>query len=175
MGLEMSIAPMIYMGIMVQAHQLGLSPYLVMGIIGAESAFQWDARGDYAQSEASRFPGDWLWLPDDEGLYAHSYGLMQLHIDGAGFGHAPAQLMDISNNLRIGCVYLRRCLIAFDGDWEKAISAYNQGIQGCKDRGVEVNRAYVNHVLSLVWKYAEAHIWLGADVGGRWLVTIEER
>lgn len=175
MVLEASIAPMIYLGILVQAHQLGLSPYLIMGIIGAESAWKWDARGDYALGESSRFPGDWLWLPNEEGLYPHSYGLMQLHIDGAGHGYAPAQLMDITNNLVAGCGYLKRCLEAFDYDWEQAISAYNQGIQGCKDHGIEVNRGYVEHVMSLVWKYAEAHIWLGADVGGRWLVTMEER
>lgn len=172
--LRIILPPIIYTAIMVNAHRLQISPYLVMAVTHRESTFAWDARGDWGTDRADRYPGDWLWQPNAEGLYPHSFGLMQLSVNGAGAYHTPAELLDISNNVRWGCDYLKRCLGAFGGDWERAISAYNQGIQGVKDNGIEVNRPYINDVMALVWQYAGAGIHLGADRGGHWGVTFDE-
>ena len=42
--------------------------------------------------------------------------------------------------------FLGRTFKAFPDNADLAISAYNQGIQGAKDRGLKTNQAYVNTV-----------------------------
>lgn len=170
----LTVPAMIYVGILTNAHRLELSPYLIMGIIWRESTFRWGAQGDFAPGDPDRFPDDLYWRPNAEEKFPHSYGLMQLHIDGAGSGHTPGELLDISNNLRWGCDYLRRCLEAFEGDWRRAISAYNQGIAGCRERGPEFNRVYVDDVLGFCERLMGAEITVSSDRAGQWGVTIKE-
>ena len=92
------------------------------------------------------------WDPNAEGDRntkgkPHSFGLFQLHDQGAGAGFTPEQLLDLKRNCELGVLYLDHCIESFPNDRFSAISAYNQGVQGCKDRGWSFNRQYVEAVL----------------------------
>src|SRR3990167_4819212 len=89
-----------------QFHQV--NPAIIAAIVEVESGFNPLAVGDDRSS----------------------YGLMQLHIGGAGGGHPPSQLLEIENNLEFGIQYFKRCLEATNYSLPDALSAYNQGIQG---------------------------------------------
>ena len=117
----------IYDAIMKYARQFRVEPVLIAAVIKTESNFNPNAVGDLS--------------------IGGSYGLMQLYIKGAGAGHTIEELMDIDNNIRIGTQYLAGCLDAFDGNRWQGVSAYNQGIQGVKDRGWEFNSDYVGTVI----------------------------
>ena len=77
----------------------------------------------------------------------HSYGLFQLYNQGAGAGFKPEQLLDLKKNAQLGVAYLRLCLNSFPDNRFAAMSAYNQGIEGCKKRGWQYNREYVEAVM----------------------------
>jgi len=118
------------------ANTYSVPPSLILAVIEVESNFNPFALGDY-----------------QEGL-PQSLGLMQLNVAGGTGTHYPAAfLLDINNNVMLGARYLAACLKAFDGDVHKGVSAYNQGIQGVKDRGWEFNKAYVEKVLEAQKKY----------------------
>lgn len=118
--------------------QYDVDAALIRAIIMQESGGNPNAKGDY----------------DSAGV-PHSFGLMQLYDKGAGAGYSPAYLLDIDNNVRLGTGYLKSCLNAFPGDLKTAISAYNQGIGGARDRGWTYNRSYVESVLSYYGKPVE--------------------
>src|SRR3990172_2025876 len=141
------IPTIIYTGVLVACHIYTLSPYLLLGLYLRESNLHWDARGDWGPAEPGRFAGDPYWTPNREGLWPHAFGLGQLHVDGAGAPHRPAELLDITNNIAWSAEYLHRCLAAAAGSWPDAVSAYNQGIAGWQARGRELNAAYVADVL----------------------------
>ncbi len=94
-----------------QARANGLDPYLVMGLIRQESAFNPRARSP-----------------------AGARGLMQVlpetasaHLRGRRRRAATARLEDPGYNIRAGCRYLRALLRAFHGDTGEALAAYNAG------------------------------------------------
>ena len=111
--MKLKIPAIIYTGALVQAHLHLFSVYFLLAIFLVESTFRWDAKGDYGPGDPNRFPGDPFWYPDDRGLYPHSFGLGQLHVDGAGSGHRPAELLDITNNIVWSGKYLSSCLAGF--------------------------------------------------------------
>jgi len=126
----------LYFLILRNSYQYDLKPELVMAVIWSESSFRPGAVGN-------------------SGL---SFGLMQLHLHGAGHGHQPSELLDPATNLKIGCEYLRACLDAAKGVEADAVSAYNQGIAGWKSRGQMVNQGYVNRVMDRMRKLKSAEI-----------------
>jgi soluble lytic murein transglycosylase len=94
-----------------QARANGLDPYLVMGLIRQESAF--DAR--------ATSPAD-------------ARGLMQVLPKTASRSTRPsrirsagARLYNPAYNVRFGCIYLRSLLKEFNGKPELALAAYNAG------------------------------------------------
>ena len=103
-----------------QARANRLDPYLVMGLIRQESAFN-----PLATSRAD------------------ARGLMQILPKTATPPRArrrPAsvravgrRLYDPAYNVRFGCAYLRSLLTQFDGKWELALAAYNAGDFRVKD------------------------------------------
>lgn len=109
---------------------------LIAAIIDQESGFNIHALGDY-----------------DSESKPHSYGLMQLNLEGAGYGYSPDQLLDPYFNIMVGTEYLKACRNAFPNNIKLAISAYNQGQGGAARRGYGYNEPYVNNVLSLWEKY----------------------
>jgi LysM repeat protein len=125
----MTIPTAIRDAILTSAAKHAVDPNLVAGVISAESAFDEKALGD-ANGDGAPY----------------SFGLMQLHIQGAGFGHRPRLLLNVPYNVDVGAAYLRRCLDAFGGDVDLAVSAYNQGIGGARSRGI-INPAYVAAVM----------------------------
>lgn len=118
------------------AERHGLDPALVAAIVEVESGGDDKALGD----------------PNRDGS-PYSFGLMQLHIKGAGFGHRPRLLLNPRYNLEVGCAYLRLCLDAFPESEGLGISAYNQGIAGARERGL-INSAYVTAVLGARERWA---------------------
>lgn len=113
-----------------QGAKNGIRPSLLLGVWQAESAFDVYALGDLNSDGA-----------------AESYGIGQLHVRGAGGGMHPRKLLVLEVNTAISANFLKRALDAFDGKEDMAVSAYNQGIQGAKDRGLKINQAYVQKVL----------------------------
>jgi soluble lytic murein transglycosylase len=94
-----------------QARLSGLDPYLVMGLIRQESAFN-------AHATSS----------------ANAHGLMQILPTTASRSkraskvrYAGQRLYNPTYNIRFGCVYLRSLLKDFDGKPELALAAYNAG------------------------------------------------
>lgn len=85
------------------------------------------------------------WVIGDQG---NSFGLMQLHVRGAGQGYTGAQLLWLPFNIELGCQYYARC-VAATTTREDAISAYNQGIAGWQRDGRAVNVGYWTNVLAI--------------------------
>lgn len=102
-----------------------VEPHLVLALIQQESAFNPSAVGDNGQS----------------------FGLMQLHLQGAGYGYQPEDLLLIPINLRIGIQYLSD-MIEVTGYVAGGLSAYNQGLAGFRRRGPEINAQYVAEILA---------------------------
>lgn len=100
-----------------QARANRLDPYLVMGLIRQESAFNPRA--------TSR---------------ANARGLMQVLPQTASRSRRRARLLaaarrlyDPAYNVRVGCAYLRDMLKTFNGNLEQALAAYNAGDFRVKD------------------------------------------
>lgn len=93
------------------------------------------------------------WTPNAIGDDRHSFGLMQLHIQGAGSGHNPSSLLDPETNLDVGLTYLQRCLEATNNDLPATFSAYNQGIQGWHLRGTAFNQIAVDRYMHAYEEY----------------------
>jgi len=134
--LRILIPNWLYILILIHAEVNHLPTEVVMAVIWTESSFRPEAVGDAGRS----------------------FGLMQLHLDGAGHGHQPAELLDAASNLRIGCQYLATCLEATSGSLPDAVSCYNQGIAGWRKRGRVVNQQFVNIVMERARKLRPAEI-----------------
>lgn len=104
---------------------LRIDPAITVAIAEVESNFNPRAIGDQGQS----------------------YGVMQLHLQGAGAGHDPHELLNFQTNIELGVNYLQRCLAAAGYLLDDAVSAYNQGISGWQMRGRSVNQGYVDKVM----------------------------
>lgn len=92
------------------AAEFGLDPYLVMGVISAESRFDENARS-----------------------HKDAHGLMQLKEETAAWcvEHMDlavgSDLYEPADNIKIGCAYLRYLIDIFDGVEDTALAAYNAG------------------------------------------------
>jgi len=88
----------------------------------------------------------WLAYPD---FVSCSYGLMQLMLTTAmelGFRFRfPTELLYPDTNIRYGCLLLKKFHDQY-GNWNDAVSAYNQGNNRKKPDGTYVNQDYVNKV-----------------------------
>ena len=126
----------ILVAILLASRAFDVPAHLIAAVIDQESGFNVHALGD----------------KDEEGQ-PHSYGLMQLNLEGAGYGYLPDQLLDSYFNIMVGTEYLRACMNAFPNNLRLAISAYNQGIGGASEKGWGANRTYVLNVLNLMSKY----------------------
>jgi soluble lytic murein transglycosylase len=98
-----------------QARANGLDPYLVMGLIRQESAFNPRATSS-----------------------ANARGLMQILPQTAshsrrGRARVARRLYDPAYNVRFGCRYLRDLLKTYDGNPEQALAAYHAGDFRVKD------------------------------------------
>jgi len=109
---------------------------LIAAIIDAESGFDPSALGD-----------------EDDAGEPQSFGLMQLHIEGAGYGYDPKLLLNPAFNVLVGCRYLKYLKAVFPNNIKLQVSAYNQGPGGAAERGFSHNRGYVENVLNLSRKY----------------------
>lgn len=78
----------------------------------------------------------------------YSFGMGQLHVKGAGHGYHPRKLLNSEVNADVSARYLAGCIKAFPDNIRLGISAYNQGIQGAKDRGEKVNKGYIDAVMT---------------------------
>lgn len=116
--------PLLFAETWVQSHHFSIDHYLLVAVIMAESGGNPHAVGDDR----------------------HSFGLMQLHIQGAGSNYTPAQLLSPSLNIEVGAGYLRSCLDAFPGDEDRAIAAYNAGIGAMQQSQEIFNIGYVRSV-----------------------------
>ncbi len=94
------------------AARFNVDPFLVMGIISAESGFRADVSS-----------------------HRNAKGLMQLKEDTAawcveqfGLSADAANLFDPETNITIGCSYLEYLIDLFYGDVETALAAYNAGL-----------------------------------------------
>lgn len=79
-----------------------------------------------------------------------SYGLMQTLFTTArelGYSGAPEGLFNPETSIEFGTRYLKRQLIRYNGDPEKAISAYNAGSARRLPSGEWSNQRYVDRVL----------------------------
>jgi len=112
-----------------EAAKNGVPVSVLLGIWQAESAFDVQALGDLNADNA-----------------AYSYGIGQLHVKGAGGGIHPRKLLILEVNAAMSAGFLGRCFKSFPDNVGLAISAYNQGIQGAKDKGLKVNQGYVDTV-----------------------------
>ena len=121
-----------------EAGKNGVPVSVLLGIWQAESGFDVLALGDLNADNA-----------------AYSYGIGQLHVKGAGGGIHPRKLLILEVNAAMSAGFLGRCFKAFPKDTELAISAYNQGIQGAKDRGTETNKGYVDAVMQNAAAFTE--------------------
>ena len=131
----------ILVAIMLASRAFDVPAHLIAAVIDQESGFNFHALGD----------------KDKEGV-PHSYGLMQLNLEGAGYGYDPDMLLNPVFNIMVGTEYLKACMNAFPNNIKLAISAYNQGQGGAARRGYEYNEPYVNNVLSLSEKYKKEMI-----------------
>ena len=92
------------------AAEFSLDPFLVMGVISAESRFDTEARS-----------------------HKDAHGLMQLKEDTAAWCveqfdiPVDGDLYEPAVNIRIGCAYLRYLMDTFDGVEDTALAAYNAG------------------------------------------------
>jgi soluble lytic murein transglycosylase-like protein len=93
----------------------------------------------------------WLAYPD---LVATSYGLMQIMLTTAmelGFRFQyPTELLDPETNINYGCLLLKKNYKQY-GNWQDAISAYNQGNPRKDKNGRYCNQQYVDTVVQF-WK-----------------------
>lgn len=94
------------------AQKNDLDPYLVLGLIKAESNFVSDAQSH----------------KDAKGLMQLTDATAEWVAEKMGIeGFAVSQLTDPSVNISLGCWYLRHLLDSYDGDMTLALCAYNAG------------------------------------------------
>jgi len=97
----------------------------------------------------------WLAYPD---LVSTSYGLMQIMLTTAmemGFRFTfPTELLDPNTNIKWGCAYLKKLYDRY-GEWESAISAYNQGNNRKNPDGTFKNQQYLDKVNGHMQKLGE--------------------
>ena len=79
----------------------------------------------------------------------------QLHVKGAGHGFHPRKLLLPEFNADLSARYLAGCYAAFPDNERLAVSAYNQGIAGAKERGEKINKAYVDSVFAAAQEFAD--------------------
>jgi len=88
----------------------------------------------------------WLIYPD---FVSASYGLMQIMLTTAmelGFRFDyPTELLEPNLNIKYGCAYLRKMHNRY-GDWNDAISSYNQGSNRKNFNGTYKNQKYVDKI-----------------------------
>ncbi|KKL51165.1 hypothetical protein LCGC14_2298240 [marine sediment metagenome] len=120
------------------AHRYEIPVSVLLGVWKVESAFDPLALGDLNKDGAP-----------------YSFGLGQLHVKGAGHGFHPRKLLLPEFNADVSARYLAGCYAAFEGNDRLAVSAYNQGIAGAKERGEKVNKAYVDAVFAAAQEFAE--------------------
>ena len=113
------------------AHRHGVPVSVLLGTWKVESGFDPQALGDLNKDGAP-----------------YSFGLGQLHVKGAGRGFHPRKLLIPELNADVSASFLASCYQAFEGVDRLAVSAYNQGIAGAKERGEKVNKTYVDAVLA---------------------------
>ncbi|KKL71962.1 hypothetical protein LCGC14_2089630 [marine sediment metagenome] len=116
----------------------GLPVSILLGVWKVESAFDPLALGDLNKDGAP-----------------YSFGLGQLHVKGAGHGFHPRKLLIPELNADVSASYLAGCYAAFKENDRLAVSAYNQGIAGTKERGEKVNKGYVDAVFAAAAEFAE--------------------
>lgn len=126
-----TIDPSVWALVSLAAKAFDVPMFLILGVIDVESGFNIHALGDY----------------DVEG-HPHSFGLMQLHDQGAGHGYSQDILLNPASNIFIGTNYLRACMNIYPNNLRLAISAYNQGMAGAAERGWGFNKGYVETVLA---------------------------
>jgi len=115
----------------------GVDPALIKAIIQAESNF--NPRAFRHEPFVKHLGG-----PDA------SYGLMQTLYTTAremGYTGVPEGLFNPETSIEYGTRYLKRQLIRYTGDTEKAISAYNAGSARRLSNGKWSNQPYVDRVL----------------------------
>jgi soluble lytic murein transglycosylase-like protein len=81
---------------------------------------------------------------------AFSFGLMQIMGQTAvenGFKGFLPQLFEPEINIELGCKVLARALKVFDGDYRKALSAYNSGVGFVQRNGATI---YADKVIARV-------------------------
>lgn len=120
------------------AHRYGVPVSVLLGVWKVESGFDPLALGDLNGDNA-----------------AYSYGIGQLHVKGAGHGFHPRKLLNLAFNANLSAKYLGGCVAAFPGKIRLAISAYNQGIGGAKEKGEKVNKGYIDAVQKAAKEFAE--------------------
>ncbi len=138
------IDPLVLTTILLVSRAFGVPGPLIAAIIQAESGWNIHALGDR-----------------DLDQRPHSFGLMQLHDEGAGVGYTQDQLLDPYFNIFAGTEYLKACLDAYPNNIKLAISAYNQGIGGAAEKGYGANKDYVNKVLEFRREFEEEWKRLG--------------
>lgn len=133
-----SIEPLILAIIRLASLAWDVPKDLIAAIIDVESDWKIDAKGDH-----------------DENGNPQSFGLMQLHLEGAGHGYSIDLLLNPAFNVFIGTKYLKWCMDMHPHNIKLAISSYNQGPGGAALRGYGHNKSYVENVLNLRRKYFE--------------------
>lgn len=85
----------------------------------------------------------------DDG-HGNSVGLCQIKVQTArvlGFHGTEIDLLNPVVNAYWSAKYLKKQLVRYNGDLEKALSAYNAGSHRLNEFGVTKNRKYVDKVL----------------------------
>jgi len=111
---------------------------LIAAIIDVESSWNINAVGDR----------------DKEGE-PQAFGLMMLHIEGAGHGYPVDLLLNPAFNIFLGTKYLKYCMKMHPYNIKLAISSYNQGPGGAAKRGYGFTSSYVENVLNRRREYFE--------------------
>jgi len=120
------------------AHRYGIPVSVLLGVWQVESGFDPLALGDLNADNA-----------------AYSYGIGQLHVKGAGHGFHPRKLLNLVFNANLSARYFGGCVKAFPGKPRLAISAYNQGVSGTKEKGESVNKGYIDAVIAAAKEFGE--------------------
>ena len=120
------------------AHRYGVPPSILLGVWKVESGFDPLALGDLNADNA-----------------AYSYGIGQLHVKGAGHGFHPRKLLNLAFNANLSAKYLGSGVKMFPGKIRLAISGYNQGMGGAKEKGEAVNKGYVDAVIDAAKGFEE--------------------
>ena len=134
----MAIEPLILAIIRLASLAWDVPTDLIAAIIDVESSWNINAVGDH----------------NDKGE-PQAFGLMMLHIEGAGHGYPVDLLLNPAFNIFLGTKYIQYCMEMHPMNIKLAISAYNQGPGGAAKRGYDYNRTYVENVLNLRREYFE--------------------